>query len=189
MHGMTLAIEDHTTFAPVDNALRWYALLVVSGKEREVCIWLRRRQYQPYWPRYMGQVKLNRHRRAKRMCSVLPGYLFMPDTRAINWRNIEDDAPNVIGFMSSGSGDLITLPHEGKQGIEKIKEIESALQESSIAAAEGIPFKLGQKVWIEKLSCEGKILAIASRRQISVEVPMFGTRVTMWSDASDIESM
>lgn len=170
MHGMLISAEDHTTYAPVDDALRWYALLVQSGQERKVCIWLRRRQYEPYWARYMAQVKLNRHRRAKRWCSIFPGYLFLPDTKPINWSLVED-AEHVHGFMSSASGDLIVIPHKGKQGLEQIRNIEIKERKD----AKDIPFKVGQIVRIGRLDINAKILAIASPSQISLEGPMFGS--------------
>ena len=188
MHGIIQLNEQQETFAPVDDAPRWYALLVQSGKERKFCFWLRKRQYQPYWPRFMGVVKLNRHRKAKRWCSVIPGYLFLPDNGAINWELIEE-AQGVHGFMSNASGDLVDLPYKGKQGIEQIKLIESALQESVIAATQGIPFKTGQQVWVGKLSVEGKILRIDNSRQITVEVPMFGSRVKSVMPVSELEAV
>lgn len=187
MHGMVgLMNEEQETFAPV-TATGWYALLVQSGKERQVCIWLRRRQYEPYWPRFMGIVKLNRHRKAKRWCSVMPGYLFLPDTGAINWELVEG-AQGVHGFMSSASGHLTVIPDKGKQGIEQIKAIESAMQESVIAAAHRIPFKINQKVWVERLSVEGKILRIDGPRRIEVEVLMFDRKTKVFLPVPEIEA-
>lgn len=186
MHGVIQLNEEQETFAPV-SATGWYALLVQSGKERQVCIWLRRRQYEPYWPRFMGIVKLNRHRKAKRWCSVMPGYLFLPDIGAINWELVEG-AQGVHGFMSSASGHLTVIPDKGKQGIEQIKAIESAMQESVVAAAQGIPFKVGQKVWIDRLSSEAVIKKIDSRRQIGLEILMFGSKVRMTAPVSELEA-
>lgn len=186
MHGVIQLNEERETFAPV-AATGWYALLVQSGKERQVCIWLRRRQYEPYWPRFMGIVKLNRHRKAKRWCSVMPGYLFLPDAKPIDWSLVEE-AQGVHGFMSMASGDLVVIPHRGRQGIEQIRSIEAACNADAKAAAFGIPFKKGQLVKIDRLETHGEIIAINNRRQIFVEVQMFGRATRLALPVDEIEA-
>lgn len=152
----------------------WYALLVASGTERKACIWLRRRQYEPYWPRFMGQVRLNRHRRQMRWRSVIPGYLFLPIFTEANWPLIEE-APGVHGIMSNGEGGHIEIPEAGKDGIEQIRAIEAALNASPIAAADGVPFKAGQQIRLKLLdNIEGKIISVEKGRKLIVEVFFLG---------------
>jgi transcription antitermination factor NusG len=189
MHGAIGTMELQDTSRPIMGAVRhWYALLVASGMERKVCIWLRRRQYEPYWPRYKGQVKLNRHRRAIQWRSVIPGYLFIPapEHGSVNWSLVES-APGVHGFMCS-AGNIVSLPEIGKQGIEQIMAIETALNESAIAAVHGIPFKKGQLVFVKSLEIIGEIKRIDGRDRIMVEVPMFGSKVPMWLSSGAIDA-
>jgi len=84
---------------------------------------------------------------------------------------------------------LVELPEDGRQGIERIKEIEAALNASAIAAAEGIPFKEGQKVRIRRVELDGKIKRIASKTKIVVEAQFFGA-VREWElPVSEIEAV
>ncbi|HZS57616.1 MAG TPA: transcription termination/antitermination NusG family protein [Bryobacteraceae bacterium] len=183
-------VEESAELLPgTDLPRRWYALLVESGRERRICIWLRRRQYEPYWPRYKGFVKLNRHRTEVRWRSVIPGYLFIPIPilQTINCDLIES-APGARRIMRNGEN-LVELPEDGRQGIERIKEIEAALNASAIAAAEGIPFKEGQKVRIRRVELDGKIKRIASKTKIVVEAQFFGA-VREWElPVSEIEAV
>lgn len=191
MHGMTTAMQTEAEagdYVIAETARRWYGLLIVSGHERKACIWLRRRQYEPYWPRFMGMVKLNRHRRAKRWRSVIPGYLFLPTSEGANWELIKK-APGVHGVMSFGNGNYVEIPELGKDGIEKIREIAAALNASSVAAEQGIPFKKDQKAWLERLSQEVTILAIDSRNKIQVEAKMFGASMPIWVAVDDLEAV
>lgn len=194
MHGAIMTNETIGWLRPGDPTVyeipqRWYALLVESGSERKVCIWLKRRQFSPYWARYRGQVKLNRHRKAIRWRSVIPGYLFIPvpvfDT--INCELVES-APGARKMMKSGEK-LVEIPEMGKDGIEQIKAIEAALNASAVAASEGIPFKVGQQIRIIKVEIEGKINRIASKTKIVVEAMMFGA-VREWElPVSEIEAV
>lgn len=163
----------------------WYALLVVSGAERKICIWLRRRGYRPYWPRFKGQVKFNRHRRAIRWKSVIPGYLFLPHDRDVNWRLVEG-GPEVSGFMRN-AGEIIKIPENGRQGIEQIVAIEAALNDSPIAAADGMPFKVGQMVRVPRLSMDGKVVAIERGRKLIVELYFLGAKRPVPLPASEVE--
>lgn len=191
MHG-TLEIgglEVNDTEGFIGPAAAWYALLIESGKERKACIWMRRRQYEPYWPRYMSPTKLNRHRFAERWRSVIPGYLFLPiGERGANWSLLET-APGFRSFLRSGSGDLIKIPEFGRQGIEQIREIESALNLSIIAAADGVPFKVGQQVMLSKLEIPAIVLRIDRKRKICVEAKLFGRVVRINVPAAEIEAI
>ena len=189
MHGAIGTMELQDTSGPIMGVSRaWYALLVASGMERKVCIWLRRRQYEPYWPRYKGQVKLSRHRRSVQWRSVIPGYLFIPapERGSVNWSLVES-APGAHGFMCS-AGNIVSLPESGKQGIEQIMAIETALNESVIAAKDGIPFKKGQLVTVRSLEIVGEIKRIDGKDRIIVEVPMFGSKVPMSLSSAAIEA-
>ena len=192
MHGAInlKPLEQNIYDAIIESPVRWYALLVESGSERKACIWLKRRQFNPYWPRYKGTVKLNRHRREIRWRSVIPGYLFLPIpiTQDINM-DLLKKAPAIREALRNGHGDIVEIPEKGQQGIEKIRFIEEALNLSAVAAAQGIPFKVGQRIFIRRLEIEGTIARIDSRRQITVEAPMFGSRVRMVMPVAELEAM
>jgi transcription antitermination factor NusG len=182
MHGVPLSqnqdfiefsvAQDSTNFEP---SRTWYALLVTSGQERKACIWLKKRQFLPYWPRYLGAIKLNRHRKGIRWRSVIPGYLFLPipATNSINCELIES-APAIRKVMRNGSNEPVTLPEHGKDGIARIRELEEVMNADPIAADQGIPFKAGQAIRIARISIEGKIKRIASKKKIVVEAMFFG---------------
>lgn len=188
MHGTLSVTQDIRTHV-YQGQCDWVALLSEPGRERQACIWLRRRQYEPYWPRYKGQVKLNRHRRAVRWRSVIPGYLFLPNIN-INWRLIEEDAPGVHGKMRNSEGYPKLLK---TKIITDIQRIEAALNSSEINAAQGIPFKIGQLVrptddlynhW------EGKIVRIDARNKIGVEVRgLFGSSAVVMFSADQLEAV
>ncbi len=172
-----------------DGPCRWYALLTESGTERKATIWLRRRQYHPYWPRYMGQIRLNRHRRGFRWRSVIPGYLFLPIPEASNadWRTIER-AVGVRGVMRHADYNFVEFR---EQDIADVARIEQCLNESPVAAAEGIPFRVGQEVRIVRGVFENHVTAILSidkGRRVSLEVPMFGTTTKIVLPVSEIEA-
>src|ERR1700685_2424563 len=173
MHG-AIPITEHNDHI-YDKPCKWYALLTESGTERKATIWLKRRQYHPYWPRYMGQVKLNRHRRGVRWRSVLPGYIFIPipTEREANWQLLEK-TPGVRGVMRHPNYDFIEFK---LRDISDICRIELALNESPVAASEGIPFRVGQKVRIMSGIFENQqtcIMRIDKGRKLTVEVPLFG---------------
>lgn len=190
MHGAMAAKLEDVGGLVLAEPVTWYALLVESNSERRCCTWLRRRQFKPYWPRYQGWVKLNRHRRALRWRSVIPGYLFLPLSvfAAPNWRLIQE-APGVHGVMCSGDGNFVEIPQDGKQGIERIREIEEALNESAVAAEYGIPYKIGQLVMVRRLEITANIVGIASRRQITLEGPMFGSRVRFCVTVDELDAI
>lgn len=183
---LTTPINDHI----YQNPCRWFALLTDSGTERKATIWLKRRQFHPYWPRYMGPVKLNRHRRGVRWRSVLPGYVFLPIPieKEANWQLIER-TPGVRSVMRYASREFIEFK---TADIDSISRIEVALNESPIAASEGIPFRVGQQVRIVSGIFENHItaiLAIDKGRRISLEVPMFGSTTRIVLPAADIEAV
>ena len=166
-------------------SVKWFALIVKSGLERKACIWLRRRQFSPYWPRYRGLVKLNRHRKALRWRSVIPGYLFLPlgTSETINVELLKR-GPGIRNVMRSGNGDVANI---ALRDVERVKSAESALNASAIAAAAGIPFKVGQKIWVKDLELDGIVKTIDSRRNIGVDIGMFGTVVRMVTSAEKLE--
>lgn len=189
MHGVWVLSEQIEAdcsgiFAESATGRPWYGLQVASNMERRACIWLRRRQFQPYWPRFKGWAKLSRHRRIMRWRSVIPGYLFLPICRPQddNFPLIEK-APGIRGAMRNGGGEYVKIPEFGAQGIERIKQIEAALNESAIAAAEGIPFKVGQRVNILGVDVEAKVKKIEGRRKIVIEAEFLGA-LREWEIAS-----
>lgn len=160
----------------------WHALRCKPGGERRVCIWMRLRGLEPYWARYRSETRLQR--RDKMLWrSVMPGYLFL--LSPVNYRMVED-APDVYKFMRNGDGNVAVI---GQGDIDKIKEIETALNDSAIAAAEGIPFKKGQSVRVMHLDLVCKIKRIDSRRRLVVDAPLFGSVVPLTVAVSDIESV
>jgi len=177
--------NDHVYSDPC----RWYALLTGSGLERKATTWLKRRQYHPYWPRYMGQVQLNRHRRAVRFRSVLPGYVFLavPDASVADWDTIEQ-TPGVRRAMRKTNGDFVQLQVKDMSDIQRI---EVALNSSPIAAKEGMPFRVGQEVRITHGVFEGhvtEILKIERGRKVEIDVPFLGSSTRITLPASEIEA-
>ena len=173
-----------------DLPCKWYALLTESGTERKATIWLKRRQYHPYWPRYMGQIRLNRHRRGFRWRSVIPGYLFLPIPEASNagWATIEQ-APGVHGVMRHADYNFVVFK---EQDISEVARIERCLNESPVAAAEGIPFRVGQEVRIVRGMFENHTTAIISidrGRRITLEVPFLGSTREIVLPVNDIEAV
>ena len=167
-------------------SVKWFALIVKSGLERKACIWLRRRQFNPYWARYRGLVKLNRHRKALRWRSVIPGYLFLPlDTQDTINVELLKTGPGIRNVMRNGNGEVISI---SAKDVDRVKSAESALNASVIAASQGIPFKAGQKVWVTELELEGIIKRIDGRRNILLDVPMFGSVVSMSAPVEKIEA-
>lgn len=189
MHG-ALMHELATDFVPaiIEEPARWYALLVESGKERQTCIWLRMRQFKPYWARYRSENRIHANRRNIRWKSVIPGYLFLPIPflRSLPPSDYFDFAPGVRGFMRNGSGSVVEFrPAE----IEQVRDIEEALQASAIAAVQGIPFKVGQKVRIVKPGIEAKIVEITNKRRIVVEAKFLGADRQWTLAGSEIEAL
>jgi transcription antitermination factor NusG len=163
---------------------------VLSGAEHRCCVWLRRRQYEPYWPRYQAMTKLSRHRRAMRWRSVIPGYLFLPAVGELNWRLLRRYNPYIHGVLADASTDeWIRIPDGGANSIERIREIEMALNSSPVAAAQGIPFRVGQRVRVDRLGAEAIIVRIDSARQITVETRMFERAIRVCLPVSEIEAV
>ena len=187
MHGMS-GLREPESYV-YDGECIWYALLTEAGRERRACVWLERRQFKPYWPRYRAHVKLNRHRRAIRVRGVIPGYMFLPIPVAhtVNCGLIES-SPGVRRIMRNGGGVPVVIPALGKDGIEKIREIEQSLNESAVAAADGIPFKVGQRIRVPRLELEGKILSIERGRRVFAELYMFGALRSIPLPVDEIEA-
>ena len=194
MHG-ALELTQEIDISIIDEPVRWRALDVQSGKERQACIWLRMRQFQPYWPRYRSENRIHANRKNIRWKSVIPGYVFLPIPSNIVFLPIHPAsagsdffrfAPGIRGFMRNGSGNIVELR---SADIDQIKDIEEALQSSIIAAEQGIPFKVGQKVRIVKPGIEAKIVEITSKRRIIVEAQFLGA-LRQWTLAgSEIEAI
>jgi transcription antitermination factor NusG len=184
MHG-ALAVTEQIgqQSAREGQGLNWYVILMSTGLERRACIWMRLRGLQPYWPRYRVNWREFQVRHGIQWRSVLPGYLFLPHPADCK---LVEDAPGVRRFLRNGDGEPETL---GEHDINRIREIESALNDSIIAARDGIPFKVGQLVDVKKLEMRGKILRLDGRRRIIVEVFMFGRFVPTTLSVADIEAV
>ena len=190
MHGVVgvKEITDDLDFSIFPEPCYWIALL--TNNERKACIWLKRRQFKPYWPRYRGMTRLNRHRRQMRWRSVLPGYLFLPFpmNKEPNCRLIEE-SPGSRGIMRNGSFEPRVL-NDGH--VQQIRRIEDALNASELNAAEGIPFKVGQRVRVTNdayWQFEGPILKIDNKRRIWLEVELFGAKRHLTVPASELEAV
>jgi transcription antitermination factor NusG len=168
----------------------WIALFSQPGKERAACVWLKRRQYKPYWPRYKGRVKLNRHRNAVRWRSVIPGYIFLPIIREQdrNW-NLIQQTPGIHGRMNNSEGGpkILSPTH-----ILEIQRIEAALNSSVINAEAGIPYRIGQRVRVMNdlyWQLEGPVLAVNKNRTVLVEVPFLGRKTRMSLPVAELEAV
>ncbi len=137
---------------------------------------------EPYWPRYRSEARLQ-HRSRVLWRSVLPGYLFL--SSPVNFRTI-GNAPALRRVLRSGSGDVAEL---SKADMENIHRIEDALNDSSVASVEGIPFRKGQLVRVIPLDIVAKIRRIDRRRRVVVDAPLFGSVVAMTVVVGDIESV
>jgi transcription antitermination factor NusG len=214
MHGAIAVAEQIPSQSPTNG--RWYVLLTTTGVERRTCIWMRLRGLEPYWARYRVNWREFQVRSGVQWRSVLPGYLFLPwpanstqtmisdapavetstlkvgdvipggKKRIIDYCQLVEKAPGVRRFVRNADGEPETLDeHE----MSRIREIESALNDSIIAARDGIPFKVGQLVDVKKLEMRGKILRLDGRRRIIIEVFMFGSIVPLTVSVADIEAV
>jgi len=148
-------------------------------------MWLLQRQMQPYWPRYNPVPRAYQPRNRIVWRSVLPGYMFVNAKRIKFWLFDELDGAKL---MRNGNS-LVEIPDAGKQGMERIREIAEALNADAIAARDGIPFKVGQKVRIRDLDIEATVKRLDSRRRIVVAAPMLGSVVDMTVAVEHIESI
>lgn len=213
MHG-AIAVAEQIGPQSATNG-RWSILLMTTGIERRACHWLRQRGLQPYWARYRVNWREFQARSGIQWRSVLPGYLFLPwptdstqttisdaptvetsalkvgdvipggKKRIIDYCQLVEKAPGVRRFVRNGDGEPETL---GEHDMDRIREIEAALNDSIIAARDGIPFKVGQLVHVKRLEMTGKILRLDGRRRIIIEVFMFGSFVPLTLSVADIEA-
>jgi transcription antitermination factor NusG len=167
---------------------RWYVLL--TERERKAAVWLERNRYLPYWPKYSGQEKLARGRRRACLRSVIPGYVFLPLANGSDpdWKHVLG-TPGVREVIRDGDHTPISI---GDHEIERIRMIEAALNASPVAAAAGIPFKVGQRVRVRNdmlWQWQGQILDIDKSGKISIEADLFGRRTKVVLPVSEIEAM
>jgi transcription antitermination factor NusG len=171
-----------------DEPRRWYVLLTES--ERKAAMWLEHRMFNPYWPKYSGQEKLARGRRRACLRSVIPGYIFLPlaIVHEADWKYVLT-TPGVREVIRDGDHTPISI---GDHEIERIRMIEAALNASPVAAAAGIPFKVGQRVRVRNdmlWQWQGQILDIDKSGKISIEADLFGRRTKVVLPVSEIEAM
>lgn len=194
MHGALiltreLPVQDVWAGPPADFAdpVIWRALRVTSGRERPACIWLKMHQLHPYWPRYRVEPTRLQNRRKIIWRSVLSGYLFLPLLleRPID-RTFFEYCPGISNWMRDGAGNVAKLTEEE---IACIRRLELAMQASVIAAVEGIPFKVGDKVRIKPYGIKGTIIELVSRREIKIEAPLGGALRIWTAPGSEIEAV
>jgi transcription antitermination factor NusG len=170
----------------------WFALKVRAGSESRAKRALEARSIVPYWPRYQALKRIIGSRlaaRRKSWRSVIPGLMFVPvDYRAVH-ETIRSYSTSIQGVLADAGGKWVTIPDNGRQSMETIRQIEAALNASAIAARDGIPFRVGQRVRVERLASEGTIARIDGTRQITVEAFMFGRVTRMIVPVSEIESV
>jgi transcription antitermination factor NusG len=184
MHGAIAVAEQDPgigLYSPTGG--RWSIILMTTGVERRACRWMRLRGLKPYWARYRVNWREFQVRSGVQWRSVLPGYIFLPwpvDCRVV------EDAPGVRRFLRNVDGAPET---RDEREIERIREIEAALNDSAVAARDGIPFKVSQEVYVKKLELRGKILRLDGRRRIIISVPDWFNGAPMTLAVADIESV
>lgn len=176
----------------VGNAARWLALLVQSGGEGRAVRALRRERFgKAYWPRYKAMVKarLRGGPRVTKLRSVIPGYLFLLAEGGIDLAEMRGYTATIRGVLTDVNGKWVVFPESGRNSIDDIRRIEAALNASPVAAAQGIPFKTGQRVRIDRLDMDGTITRIDGAAQITVEARMFGRLTRVILPVAEIEAI
>lgn len=166
----------------------WYVLL--TERERKAAVWLTRNRYLPYWPKYNGQEKLSRGRRRACLRSVIPGYVFLPLANGSDpdWKHVLG-TPGVREVIRDGDHTPISI---GDIEINRIRDIEAALNASPISAEHAIPFRIGQVVRVRNdmlWQWQGPILDIDKTGKISIEADLFGRRTKIVLPVSEIEAI
>jgi transcription antitermination factor NusG len=170
----------------IKEGYAWYGILVRPRTEEWVCKVLRAQNEKPYWPRYRGPKRFGKKSDDWIWRGVVPGYLFLPiaEGRVINCPKIEA-CSGVRGFMRTVEGLAVLTLYD----MRRIREIEEALNDSQIAAVQGIPFKVGQQVTIGgNPAWEGLIVRIENKRRIVVEIFMLGRSVCLTVSANKLET-
>ena len=112
----------------------------------------------------------------------------MPIDKTIDCYLIEQ-APGVLTVMRTTEDHVAELTVEE---IAHVREIEEALNVSPIAAVQGIPFKVGQRVRItgkNHPAWEGPIVRIENKRRVVVEIFMLGRTVCLTVSANKLEAV
>ena len=94
--------------------------------------------------------------------------------------------PGVRRFLRNADGKPKTID---RHDMDKIQDTEAALNSSIIAARDGIPFKVGQNVYVKRLEMTGKILRLDGRRRIIISVPGWFNGSPMTLSVADIEAV
>ena len=167
----------------------WYVLLTGSSVEWRTAERLERRGYAPYWPHFPGRVRHRGHHSRPVLRSVMPGYLLLNIAagRAPDWPHIIDTVGVRDVLRYADHTPILMRAHE----VETIRHIEEALNASPIAAASGIPFKVGDQVRLLAelyAGWQGPILAMDKAGRITLEIALLGRHVRMIVPASAIEA-
>lgn len=170
----------------------WCALIVQGGREARSAEWFLRRDIAVYLPQFSKKIKRRGATNARRLCSMMPGLLFMPldELKTINRRDEVFEYAHIYGFMPGTAGQMALL---SKAQIEVIRMIEGKL--NLPMEAKGVMFKIGQKVGFltELYSAylgDATIFEIAGPGRIGVEVQkLFGRTCKIYVSDSEIEAI
>jgi hypothetical protein len=174
--------------------LTWYALLLEPNREERSARMLTRLGWVCYWPTYVKQRRLAGRIRGRkaRLCSMMPGMLFIPEEFVDAPRRGEIfDLAHVRQFLPSAGGWPARL---SKADIEGIREMEAKLNLPP-SSAKVVQFKAGQEVkfgnpYYAAFWGTGTVLGLASRGRISIEVKkLFGHPTKVTVPVSEIEAM
>lgn len=192
-------IADHLP-PPVQTAVPlfplWHVLLVESNRERRAADWLSlNTDTVAYWPNFPRQYRSRGRLTHHRLCSVMPGLLFIPLEFMANGRRDEIlDFIHCRGFlMSSGAPAVLS-----KEQIEVIREIEAKLNmpvksDGTVRDALGRQVKVGQPVrLVNELYAaflgQGVVADVVNDTRIGVSLgQLFGAPRTVYVPASELE--
>jgi hypothetical protein len=167
----------------------WVLITVRMNHEREAVDSLRRSGSRAYYPSYEELVPTKRQfngqpvRRLMRR-AIIPGHVFTPVVPGITL--VLDLIIGAIGVVRTHAGDLLTIKDED---VQIIRAIEAGLNVPTTAAEHS--FKVGEKVgFVDDLTGRwphGKIVRIARKGRIGVEVALMGRKVTIYVLPHQIE--
>lgn len=174
----------------------WLGLLIEPNRETVAADRLERLNVHPYLPRFSKVVRRRAGKSQRRYYAVISGLLFVPEEYVMNLRD-RDRAlkwAHVRGFVQ-GAGGIARIAKGGKHGIERIREMEAALNlpETDIPAGNGKALKIGSEVSLHGVWSwlgDGVVVEVVSQGRIGVEVSqLFGARRKVYVTASEIEVM
>lgn len=180
-----------STRMPLIAVEDWVLITVRVNHEYEAVDSLRRRGWRAYYPSYEELVPTKRMfngqpvRRLMRR-SIIPGHVFTPIVPGIALEL--DMVIGAIGVVRTHAGDLLTIKDDD---IQIIRGIEAGLNVPTKDDAAAHDFKVGEKVrFLDDLAGRwppGKIVRIARKGRIGVEVALMGRKVMIYVLPHQIE--